>query len=196
MGGDQVSTGPQPLNDVFKHTEEKMQKALEATRIEFTSIRTGRATPALLDRIHCDAYGASVPLKQVATVTAPDARTLQIVAFDRATVGAIRKAIETSDLGLSPNVDGQTIRLGIPPLNEERRRDLVKIVHKKAEDGRVAVRNVRHKTIDEIKVLHRDHKITDDDQKRATDQIQKITDRYIKDLDGILATKEKEIMEV
>ncbi len=109
-----MSTGPQPLNDVFKHTEEKMQKALEATRIEFTSIRTGRATPALLDRIHCDAYGASVPLKQVATVTAPDARTLQIVAFDRATVGAIRKAIETSDLGLSPNVDGQTIRLGDP----------------------------------------------------------------------------------
>jgi ribosome recycling factor len=196
MGGDEVSTGAQPLNDLFKHTEEKMQKAIESTRIEFTSVRTGRATPALLDRIHAEAYGSSVPLKQVATVTAPDARTLQIVAFDRATVGAIRKAIETSDLGLTPNVDGQTIRLGIPPLNEERRRDLVKIVHKKAEDGRVAVRNVRHKAIDEIKVLHRDHKITDDDQKRATDQLQKLTDRYVKDLDGLLASKEKEIMEV
>lgn len=191
-----MSTAAQPLNNVFKHAEERMQKALEATRIDFTSVRTGRASPALLDRIHVDAYGSSVPLKQVATVTAPDARTLQIVAYDRATVGAIRKAIETSDLGLTPNIDGQTVRLGIPPLNEERRRDLVKIVHKKAEDGRVAVRNVRHKTIDEIKAMHRDHKITDDDQKRAGDQIQKLTDRYIKDLDGLLASKEKEIMEV
>src|SRR5580704_3677592 len=130
-----MSVGSAPLTDVYKHTEEKMQKAVEATRVEFSSIRTGRASPALLDRLHVEAYGSSVPLKQVASVSAPDARTLQISAFDRNTVGAIRKAIETSDLGLTPNIDGQTIRLGIPPLNEERRKDLVKIVHRKAEDG-------------------------------------------------------------
>ncbi len=111
-------------------------------------------------------------------------------------MGSIRKAIETSDLGLTPNVDGQTIRLGIPPLNEERRKDLVKVVHRKAEDGKVAVRNVRHKTVDELKHLHKDHKITDDDHKRANDQVQKLTDKYIRDLDALLATKEKEIMEV
>jgi ribosome recycling factor len=189
-----VSTGP--LSDAYKHAEEKMHKAVEATRHEFASIRTGRASPALLDRIHVEAYGTSVPLKQVATVSAPDARTLQISAFDRGTVGAIRKAIETSDLGITPNIDGQTIRLGIPPLNEERRRDLVKIVRKKAEDGKVAVRNARHKSVDEIKVLLRDHKITEDDNKRATEQIQKLTDRYIKDVDALVAAKEKEIMEV
>ena len=191
-----MSTGSQPLNDVFKQAEERMRKAVEATRSDFTTVRTGRASPALLDRLHVEAYGTSVPLKQVATVSAPDARTLSIVAFDRSTVGAIRKAIETSDLGITPNIDGQTIRLGIPPLNEERRRDLVKIVRKKAEDHKVSVRNIRHKIVDEIKTLHKDHTITDDDQKRAADQVQKLTDRYVKDVDDLLASKEKEIMEV
>jgi ribosome recycling factor len=191
-----MSNSGEPLSAIYKQTEDRMQKAVEATRAEFMGIRTGRATPALLDRLHVEAYGAFVPLKQVATVSAPDARTLQIAAFDRNAVGSIRKAIETSDLGLTPNVDGQTIRLGIPPLNEERRKDLVKVVHRKAEDGKVAVRNVRHKTVDELKHLHKDHKITDDDHKRANDQVQKLTDKYIKDLDALLATKEKEIMEV
>lgn len=191
-----MSADGQQLNDVLKHTEERMGKAVEATRHEFASVRTGRASPALLDRLHVEAYGAHVPLKQVGTVSAPDARTLQISAFDRSTVGAIRKAIETSDLGITPNIDGQTIRLTIPPLNEERRKDLVKVVRKKAEDGKIAVRNVRHKTVDELKHLHKDHKITDDENKRATDQLQKLTDRYIKDVDTLLAAKEKEIMEV
>lgn len=191
-----MSAAPDVLADVYKHAEDMMKKAVEATRVEFGSVRTGRASPALLDRLHVEAYGSSVPLKQVATVSSPDARTLQIAAFDRNTVGAIRRAIETSDLGLTPNIDGQTIRLTIPPLNEERRRDLVKIVHRKAEDGKVAVRNARHKTVDEIKALHKDHKVTDDDNKRATDHVQKLTDRYIKDVDALLASKEKEIMEV
>ena len=191
-----MSADPVALADVYKHAEDKMKKAVEATRVEFGSIRTGRASPALLDRLHVEAYGSSVPLKQVATVSSPDARTLQIAAFDRNTVGAIRRAIETSDLGLTPNIDGQTIRLTIPPLNEERRRDLVKIVHRKAEDGKVAIRNARHKTVDEIKTLHKDHKVTDDDNKRAADHVQKLTDRYIKDVDALLASKEKEIMEV
>lgn len=173
-----------------------MSKAVEATRSEFASIRTGRASPALLDRLHVEAYGSSVPLKQVATVSVPDSRSLVIQAFDRNTVGDVRKAIEKSDLGLTPNVDGNQIRLMIPPLNEERRRDLVKIVKKKGEDGKVAVRNVRHKVHDELKAQLKDHQITEDDNKRLQDQLQKLTDRFVKEIDQLVATKEKEIMEV
>jgi len=184
------------LDDIYKHTEDKMHKALDVTRSEFGGVRTGRASTALVDRLHVEAYGASVPLKQVATVSTPDARTLQITAFDRTTVGAIKKAIETSDLGLTPNVDGSNVRLSIPPLTEERRKDLVKIVHKKAEEGKVAVRNVRHKAIDEVKGLHKDHKITEDEHKRAGEHVQKITDKYIKEVDALTQHKEKEIMEV
>ena len=180
----------------MKDAESKMQKCVEATRSEFASIRTGRATPALLDRLHVEAYGASVPIKQVASVSVPDSRSLVITAFDRNTVGEIRKAIEKSDLGLTPNVDGSAIRLVIPPLNEERRKDLVKIVKKKAEDGKVAVRNVRHKIHDDLKTQLKDHKITEDDSKRLQDQLQKLTDKYVKDIDQLVASKEKEILEV
>jgi ribosome recycling factor len=184
------------IDDIYKQTEERMHKALDSTRSEFTAVRTGRASTGLVDRLHVEAYGSSVPLKQVASVSTPDARTLQISAFDRSTVAAIKKAIETSDLGMTPNVDGQHIRLLIPPLTEERRKDLVKIVHKKAEDGRIAVRNIRHKSVDELKTLHKGSKITDDEHKRATDHVQKITDKYIKDIEGLTHSKEKEIMEV
>ena len=184
------------LDDVYKLAEDKMHKALEATRGEFVAVRTGRASIGLVDRLHVEAYGTSVPLKQVATVSTPDSRTLQISAFDKTTVGAIKKAIETSDLGLTPNVDGQIVRLSIPPLNEERRKDLVKLIHKKAEDGKVAIRNVRHKSIDEIKGLHKDHKITEDEHKRGGEHVQKITDKYIKEVDALTQHKEKEIMEV
>lgn len=180
----------------LKDAEAKMQKCVEATRGEFASIRTGRATPALLDRLHVEAYGAAVPLKQVASVSVPDARSLVISAFDRNTVGDIRKAIEKSDLGLTPNVDGNAIRLVIPPLNEERRKDLVKVVKKKAEEGKVAVRNVRHKLHDELKTQLKDHKITEDDSKRLQDQLQKLTDKFVKDIDQLVAAKEKEILEV
>jgi len=183
-------------DNFFKDTESKMNKAVDATRGEFASIRTGRATPALLDRLHVEAWGSSVPLKQVATVSAPDARSLMIQAFDRNTVGDIRKAIEKSDLGLTPNIDGATIRLSVPPLNEERRKDLVKIVKKKGEDGKVAVRNVRHKAQDDLKTQLKDHKITEDDSKRLQDQLQKLTDRFVKEIDSLIASKEKEIMEV
>ncbi|TAM86209.1 ribosome recycling factor [bacterium] len=184
------------LQPLFKETEEKMAKAIEATRQEFASIRTGRASTALLDRLTVEAYGQEMPLKQVATINAPDARSLIIQPFDKNTVGDIRKAIEKSDLGLTPNVDGTVIRLGIPPLTEERRKDLVKVVRKKGEEGKVAVRNVRHKAVDELKTLHKDGQISDDDQKRAQDQIQKLTDKYSKDVDALVAHKEKEIMEV
>jgi len=184
------------MADSFKEAEGKMTKCVDATRAEFASIRTGRATPALLDRLHVEAYGTSVPLKQVATVSVPDPRSLMIAAFDRNTVGDIRKAIEKSDLGLTPNVDGNSIRLSIPALNEERRKDLVKIVKKKGEDGKIAVRNVRHKVHDDLRAQLKDHEITEDDNKRMQDQLQKTTDRFIKEIDQLVAAKEKEIMEV
>ncbi len=184
------------IDDVVKAMETRMQKAIDATRNDFASVRTGRASPALLDRIQVEAYGATAPLKSMASVSTPDARTLQITAFDRNTVGAIRKAIETSDLGLTPNIDGSTIRLQIPQPTEERRKDLVKVVKKKAEDGKVAVRNVRHKCVDELKTLLKDGKITEDDNKRAGERVQKVTDKYVKDVEALVATKEREILEV
>jgi ribosome recycling factor len=180
----------------FIEIESKMQKCVEATRAEFAAIRTGRATPALLDRVLVEAYGQSVPLKQVAGVSAPDTRTLLITAWDKGVVGEIRKAIEKSDLGLTPNVDGTAIRLSVPPLNEERRRDLAKLVKKKAEDGKIAVRNVRHKAHDDIKAQLKSHEITEDDNKRMQESLQKLTDRFIKDIDMLVGSKEKEIMEV
>lgn len=180
----------------FKEIESRMHRCVEATRNEFASIRTGRASPTLLDRLVVEAYGQSVPLKQVAGVSTPDSRTLLITAWDKGVVAAIRKAVEKSDLGLTPNVDGSAIRLSIPPLNEERRRDLAKVVKKKAEDGRVAVRNVRHRAHDELKSQLRTHDITEDDNKRMQESLQKLTDRYVKEIDGLVTAKEKEIMEV
>jgi ribosome recycling factor len=184
------------MADFFKDVESKMGKCLDATRAEFASVRTGRATPQLLDRLHVEAYGSAVPVKQVASISTPDARNLVIQAFDKNVVGEIRKAIEKSDLGLTPNIDGSTIRLIVPPLNEERRKDLVKVIKKKAEDGKVAVRNVRHKAHDDLKAQLKNHDITEDDNKRMQDQLQKLTDRYIKEIDSLVATKEKDIMEV
>lgn len=185
------------MNDsFFKDVESKMQKCVDATRAEFAAIRTGRATPALLDRLHVDAYGQSVPLKQVAGIATPDARTLVITAYDKGVVGEIRKAIEKSDLGMSPNVDGTTIRMSVPPLNEERRRDLVKVIKKKSEDGKIALRNVRHKAHDDIKGQLKSSTITEDESKRMQEHLQKLTDRYSKDIDVLVVTKEKEVMEV
>jgi ribosome recycling factor len=180
----------------FREIEAKMEKCVEATRNEFASIRTGRAVPALLDRLVVEAYGQTVPLKQVAGVSTPDSRTLLITAWDKGVVPSIRKAVEKSDLGLTPNVDGTAIRLAIPPLNEERRKDLAKLVKKKAEDGRVAVRNVRHRAHDELKGQLKSHEITEDDNKRMQESLQKLTDRFVKEIDGLVVAKEKEIMEV
>jgi ribosome recycling factor len=184
------------MADFFKDTESKMNKCVDATRGEFASIRTGRATPALLDRLHVEAYGSAVPLKQVASISVPDSRTLVVQVFDKGVVGEIRKAIEKSDLGITPNIDGSTIRLVVPPLNEERRKDLVKVVKKKAEDGKIAVRNVRHKAHDDLKDQLKKHEITEEDNKRMQDQLQKLTDRFIKEIDTLVATKEKDILEV
>ena len=184
------------LDDVYRDTESKMKKALEATTSDFASIRTGRASPQLLDRLHVEAYGSSVPLKQVASVNSPDGRSLLVTAFDKSVVGAIRKAIETSDLGLNPNVDGASIRLSIPPLTEERRKDLVKLVKKKSEEHKVAIRNIRHKANDDVKALAKNGTITDDQIKRGTEQVQKLTDKFVKQIDDLVHGKEKEIMEV
>ena len=184
------------LDDVYKDTEAKMNKAMEATRGDFASIRTGRAAPSLLDRILVEAYGSQVPLKQVASVSSPDGRSLLISAFDKNSVGAIRKAIETSDLGLNPNVDGTHVRLSIPPLTEDRRKELVKVIKKKSEEHKVAVRNIRHKAVDEIKGLQKGGEITEDGVKRGGDHVQKLTDKFVKQIDELVAGKEKEIMEV
>jgi ribosome recycling factor len=184
------------LDDVYKDTEAKMNKAMEATRGDFASIRTGRAAPSLLDRIMVEAYGSQVPIKQIASVSSPDGRSLLISAFDKSQVGAIRKAIETSDLGLNPNVDGAHVRLSIPPLTEERRKDLVKVIKKKSEEHRIAVRNIRHKAVDEIKALQKSGEITEDGVKRGGDHVQKLTDKFVKQIDELVAGKEKEIMEV
>jgi ribosome recycling factor len=180
----------------FKEIESKMHKCVDATRGEFASIRTGRASPALLDRLIVEAYGQPAPLKQVAGVSIPDSRTLLITAWDKGVVSDIRKAIEKSDLGLTPNVDGTAIRLTIPALNEERRKDLAKLVKKKGEDGRIAVRNVRHHAHDELKAELKSHSITEDESKRMQDTLQKLTDKYVKEIDGLVVAKEKEIMEV
>jgi ribosome recycling factor len=150
----------------------------------------------LLDRIVVEAYGQAVPIKQVAGISTPDSRTLLIAAWDKGVVPAIKKAIEKSELGLTPNVDGSAIRLVIPPLNEERRKELAKIVKKKAEDGRVAVRNVRHKAHDELRAQLKSAQITEDDSKRMQESLQRLTDKYVKEIDSLVAAKEKEIMEV
>jgi ribosome recycling factor len=180
----------------FNELDSRMHKCVEATQNEFASIRTGRASPGLLDRLVVEAYGQAVPLKQVAGVSTPDGRTLLITAWDKGVVSEIRKAIEKSDLGLTPNIDGSAIRLVIPPLNEERRKDLAKVVKKKAEDGRVAVRNVRHRAHDELKARLKASEITEDESKRMQDTLQRLTDKYVKEIDALVAAKEKEIMEV
>jgi ribosome recycling factor len=184
------------LPQLFHDTEERMKKAVESTRGEFTSIRTGRATAGLLDHVLVEAYGSQMPLRHVANVAVPDPRSIIVTPHDKSILGDIRKAIEKSDLGITPNVDGNTIRLALPPLNEERRKDLVKLVHKRAEEGRVAVRNVRRDAHDRLKTALKDHKVTEDENRRANEQLQKLTDKYIGEVDGLVAHKEKEILEV
>lgn len=185
-----------PLNQIFKETQEKMKKAVEAVEHEFSTLRTGRASVALVDNIHVDAYGAAMPLKQLAAIATPDARTILITPFDRNLIGAIEKAIMASNIGLTPNNDGKNIRLTIPQLTEERRKELVKVAKKMAEDGRVAVRNIRRHANEEIKRTEKLHEITEDDRKRAIDKVQELTDKFIEEIDKLLERKEKEIMEI
>lgn len=176
--------------------EERMKKALESTRRELAGVRTGKATTQLLDSVRVDAYGTPVPLNQVGSVTAPEVRLLVIQPWDKALIKAITRAIQQSELGLSPTDDGTVVRVPIPSLTEERRKDLVKLVAKFVEEGRVHVRQVRHDANKEIKAEEHDHTIAEDDAKRLTAEIQKLTDRYIAMLDELLKKKTAEVLEV
>ncbi|HEY8468818.1 MAG TPA: ribosome recycling factor [Longimicrobiales bacterium] len=174
----------------------QMEKAVEATRREFATVRTGKATPALLETIRVDAYGSKLPINQVGTVSVPEPRTLLIQPWDKGLIPAIEKAIRAAELGLNPVNDGNVIRIPVPPLTEERRREMVRVLHKLAEEGRVAVRHARQEANKEIKRRQQAHEISEDEARRQLDEVQKLTDQYIGKIDELLAAKEKEVMEV
>ncbi|MBV8791504.1 MAG: ribosome recycling factor [Pseudolabrys sp.] len=180
------------INDVKR----RMQASVAALKTELSGLRTGRASPHLLDPIQVDAYGAMMPLNQVASVTVPEPRLIAVNVWDKSLVHAVEKAIVAANLGLSPATEGQTLRLRIPELNEERRKELVKLAHKYAEGAKVAVRHVRRDALDVIKKLEKDHKISKDDHDRFSGDIQKVTDQTIVDIDHTLSSKEKEILTV
>jgi len=180
----------------LKVARERMDKAIEALRREFASVRTGKASPARLETVRVEAYGSHVPLNQVASVSAPEPRLLVVQPWDRAMLGPVEKAIMTSDLGLNPSNDGKIVRVPIPALTEERRREYVKVLHKMAEDGRVAVRQARKEANDDIKRRQKDGEISEDQARREQDEVQKLTDRHIQQIDELMKHKEAEIMEV
>jgi ribosome recycling factor len=184
------------IEDALADAEKRMQKAVEALQRELASIRGGRARPSLVDHVKVEYYGSIMPVNQLATVSAPEARLLTIQPWDRQALGAIEKAIQKSDLGLNPGNDGHIIRLAIPPLTEERRKDLVRMVHKKVEEGRVAVRNVRRDCLEELRRLQRDEHVSEDDERRGQEKLQKLTDRYVGDVDHLGQEKEAELLEV
>ena len=183
-------------NKVTVEAEERMKKSLEAVRREFSGIRSGKASPALLDTVRVEAYGQPVPISQVGSVSAPEPRLLVVQPWDKSLIKAITKAIQTSELGLNPTDDGTVIRVPIPSLTEERRRDMVKLISKLAEDGRVHVRQVRHDINKDIKAQEHDGKVPEDEAKRLTAEIQKLTDRHIALIDELLKKKTAEVMEV
>ncbi|WP_313999083.1 ribosome recycling factor [uncultured Paenibacillus sp.] len=180
---------------IKKNAEERMDKALGALRRDLSTLRAGRAAPALLDRVQVEYYGAMTPINQLANINTPDTRTLIIQPWDKTSLGAIEKAIQKSDLGLTPSNDGTQIRIGIPPLTEERRAELVKATKRFGEEAKVAIRNIRRDANDDIKKLEKTD-ISEDESRRHQEDIQKATDRFIAEVDKILAAKEKEIMEV
>ncbi|WP_455384111.1 ribosome recycling factor [Acidihalobacter prosperus] len=184
------------IDDIHEDAHTRMRKTLEALKTEFSKIRTGRATPSLLDHITVDYYGTPTPLNQVAKVAVEDSRTLSITPWEKTMVAPIEKAIMTSDLGLNPASAGTVIRVPMPPLTEERRKDLVRVVRHEAEGGRVAIRNIRRDANNDLKSLVKEKEISEDDERRAQDAVQKLTDQYIAEVDAALAHKEKELMEI
>jgi len=184
------------IEDFLADAKRRMDKSIEATHHEFNSIRTGRASPALLDRITIDYYGTPTPLKSLASISAPEARLLVVQPFDPGAIKNIERAVQESDLGLTPSNDGKVVRLPIPALTEERRKDLVKVVRRVAEDGKVAVRNVRRDVMQHLKELVVNGDVGDDEERRAETQVQKLTDEHTKTIDDLLKVKEAEIMEV
>jgi len=184
------------VEEFLSDAEGRMAKSVEATRGELASVRTGRASPHLLDLITVDYYGAETALKQLANVATTDARLLTLTPFDKNAIGAIEKAIIESDIGLSPNNDGNVIRLQVPELTEERRREMVKIVHNMGEEGRVAIRNVRRDVMGDLRELKKDGDIGEDDERRAEAELQKRTDAAVAEIDGLMKGKEEEVMSV
>jgi len=184
------------IEDFLADAKRRMDKSIEATHHEFNSIRTGRASPALLDRVNIDYYGTPTPLKSLASISAPEPRLLVVQPFDPGAIKNIERAIQESDLGLTPSNDGKVVRLPIPALTEERRKDLVKVVRRVAEDGKVAIRNVRRDVMQHLKELVVNGDVGDDEERRAEAQVQKITDDHTKSIDDLLKVKEAEIMEV
>ncbi|ADD02464.1 ribosome recycling factor [Thermoanaerobacter mathranii subsp. mathranii str. A3] len=184
------------MSDYLKASEEKMQKSLSVLKSELAAIRAGRANPALLDRIMVDYYGTPTPLNRLATITAPEARVLVVQPWDVSKISDIEKAIQKSDLGINPVSDGKVLRLVFPELTEERRKELVKLVYKKAEEAKVAVRQIRRDANDTVKKMEKNGEISEDERKKREEEIQKLTDKYIKEIDKIAETKEKEIMEI
>ena len=182
--------------DILKDAESRMSKAMDALHHNLATIRTGRATPALLDRIHVDYYGTSTPLNQLAGISAPEARLLVIQPWDRGSIGPIEKAIQTSDLGLTPNNDGQVIRISIPALTEERRKQLVKVVHQTVEESKVAVRNIRRDAVSHLRKQLTDKDISEDDERRASEQVDALSKKFVDRADEIGKEKEQEVLEV
>ena len=184
------------IDELLEDGKARMGKSVEATRNELATVRTGRASPHLLDRLEVDYYGTETPLRQLAQVTATDARLLTVTPFDKSSVAAIERAILESDLGLTPNSDGNVIRLQIPELNEERRKQLVKVVHGVAEEGRIAVRNVRRDVLSDLRELKSEGEAGEDDERRAESELQKHTDLAIGEIETLLKGKEEEILDV
>lgn len=184
------------LATIHTETERKMQKSLETVTHEMSGIRSGKATPALLDSVKVEAYDQRTPLTQLATVSAPDPKMLLVQPWDKTIAGNIVKAIQASELGLNPQQEGNVIRIPVPPLSEERRRDLVKLCKRIAEEGRVALRNVRREAIERLKKAEKDKQVSQDDMHHGTDKVQKLTDKYITDIDHLVTKKEQEIMQV
>ncbi|MBP9190991.1 MAG: ribosome recycling factor [Ignavibacteria bacterium] len=184
------------IKDILKGSSEKMDKAVEHVRNELVKIRTGKATTNLLDGIKVDYYGTPTPLIQLGNVSTPDYHTITIQAWDKSAVPLIEKAVQSANLGLNPSNDGTLIRIPIPALNEERRREIVKLVKKFAEEGKIAIRNIRRESIEHLKKTEKDEHISEDERKTGETDVQKLTDKHIKDIDDLLVIKEKEIMEV
>jgi ribosome recycling factor len=184
------------IDQLLEDASERMAKSVESAKHELSTVRTGRASPSLLDRVVVDYYGAPTPLNQLATISAPEARLITIQPYDKSSIKAIEKAINESDVGLNPSNDGNLVRLAVPELTEERRRELVKVARGLAEDGRVAIRNVRRDVMQHLRELKADGEASSDDEHRAEVELQKLTDGRVGDLDAVLKTKEEEIIEV
>jgi len=182
--------------DMMRDAEDHMDKSLDALRRELLTIRTGRANPEIIEHIQVEYYGQSMPLQQLASISVPEARQLVVQPYDRGSVGAIEKALRQSELGFNPTNDGNIVRIIIPQLTEERRRDLVKVVHKRVEEAKVAMRNVRRDVNDQLKKMRKDKSMSEDEEKRALDQLQKVTDKMVREAETIGQAKEQEMLEV